>query len=317
MNEFLRALRRILPPINTETISGGRIMNNLQKLGGALSLFLIALFLLNCRSGATKSSDSGKPAILVVSFGTSYNDSRKKTIGAIEEAIAHAYPAYSVRRAFTSQIVIDHIYERDGEKIDNVTEAMNRLVADGVQDLIIQPTHLMNGIEEKEMLSQIQPFESKFRRIRYGKPVLSSDADYTALLRILKDGTKEYDAPDTAIVFMGHGTEDGANAAYARLADLFKAQGSSNYFIGTVEASPSLDDVIAQVRDAGFEKILLLPLMIVAGDHANNDMAGDEEDSWKSILTAEGFSVQTLLRGLGEYPAFQGHIVQHVADAMQ
>jgi sirohydrochlorin cobaltochelatase len=316
MNEFLRALRCILPPINAEAISGGRIMNNLQKIRGAVPLFLVVLSLLNCRSTVTKSADSGKPVILVVSFGTSYNDSRKKTIGAIEEAIANAYPAYSVRRAFTSQIVIDHISQRDGEKIDNVTEAMNRLVADGVKDVIIQPTHLMNGIEEKEMVSQIKPFENKLS-IKYGKPVLSSDADYTALVTILKDGTKEYDKPDTAIVFMGHGTEDAANADYARLADLFREKGYSNYFIGTVEASPSLDDVIAQVRDAGLEKILLLPLMIVAGDHANNDMAGDEDDSWKSILTAEGFSVQTLIRGLGEYPALQAHIVQHVADALQ
>jgi sirohydrochlorin cobaltochelatase len=317
MNEFIRALRYILPPINTETISGGRIMNNLQKTRGAAPLLLLALSLLNCRSTATKPVDSGKPVILVVSFGTSYNDSRKKTIGAIEEAVAHAYPEYAVRRAFTSQIVIDHIYQRDGEKIDNVTEAMNRLVADGVKEVVIQPTHLMNGIEEKEMLSQIKPFESKFRSIKYGKPVLSSDADYTALVTILKDGTKEYDNPDTAIVFMGHGTEDEANADYARLAGIFKEKGFSNYFIGTVEATPSLDDVIAQVHDAGLEKILLLPLMIVAGDHANNDMAGDEDDSWKSMLTAAGFSVQTLIRGLGEYPALQAHIVQHVGDAMQ
>jgi sirohydrochlorin cobaltochelatase len=317
MNEFLRTLRRILPPVNTETISGGRIMNNLQKILGAVPLFLVALSFLNCQSTVTKSDDPEKPVILVVSFGTSYNDSRKKTIGAIEEAVAKAYPAYSVRRAFTSQIVIDHIYERDGEKIDNVTEAMDHLVSDGVKDVIIQPTHLMNGIEEKEMVSQIKPFESKFGSIKYGKPVLSSDADYTALVTILKDGTKEYDNPDTAIVFMGHGTEDAANADYARLADLFREKGYSNYFIGTVEATPSLDDVIAQVHDAGLEKILLLPLMIVAGDHANNDMAGDEEDSWKSILTAEGFSVQTLIRGLGEYPALRSHIVQHVADAMQ
>ncbi|MDR2633409.1 MAG: sirohydrochlorin cobaltochelatase [Treponema sp.] len=317
MNEVLRALWRILPPINAETISGGRIMNNLQKTGGALAVLLLVLSFLNCRSVATPQAEPEKPVILVVSFGTSYNESRQKTIGAIEDAIARAYPAYSVRRAFTSQIVIDHIYQRDGEKIDNVTEALNRLVAEGAQDLIVQPTHLMQGIEQKEMLSQVQPFESKFRSIKYGKPVLASEADYTALVSILREETNTYAGPDTAIVFMGHGTEAASNADYTKLAALFKEQGLSNYFIGTVEASPSLDDVIVQLREAGLEKLTLLPLMIVAGDHANNDMAGDEEDSWKSILTAEGFSVQTVLRGLGEYPELQAHIVQHVADAMR
>ncbi|MDR2394556.1 MAG: sirohydrochlorin cobaltochelatase [Treponema sp.] len=292
-------------------------MNNLQKIGGALMLLLLVLSFLNCRSVATQSVNPEKPVILVVSFGTSYNESRQKTIGAIEEAIAHAYPAYSVRRAFTSQIVIDHIYQRDGEKIDNVTEGMNRLVAEGVKDVIIQPTHLMQGIEENEMLSQVKPFESKFRSIKYGKPVLASEADYTALVTILKDGTKAYDTPDTALVFMGHGTEAASNADYTKLIALFREKGFSNYFIGTVEASPSLDDVIDELQDAGLEKVILFPLMIVAGDHANNDMAGDEEDSWKSILTAAGFSVQTVLRGLGEYPDLQAHIVQHVADAMQ
>jgi sirohydrochlorin cobaltochelatase len=292
-------------------------MNNLQKTTGAVVVLLVALSLLNCQSTTVKSDGQEKPVILVVSFGTSFNDSRQKTIGAIEEAVVRAYPDYAVRRAFTSQIVIDHIFQRDGEKIDNVTEAMNRLVNDKVKDVIIQPTHLMNGIEEKEMLSEIKPFESKFRSITYGKPVLSADADYTALVTIVREGTKAYDNPDTALVFMGHGTEDAANADYARLAALFQEQGLSNYFIGTVEATPSLDDVIVQLREAGLEKVVLFPLMIVAGDHANNDMAGDEDDSWKSILTAEGFSVEAVIRGLGEYPGLQAHIVQHVADALK
>jgi sirohydrochlorin cobaltochelatase len=253
----------------------------------------------------------------MVSFGTSYNDTREKTIGAIEAAVAEAYPAYTVRRAFTSQTIIDRVYQRDGVKIDNVSQAMERLVAEGVQEVVVQPTHLMQGIEEKEMRAQIQTFENKFKHIRYGKPVLADDDDYTNLVRILKEGAAQYDNPETAIVFMGHGTEDAANADYARLADLFREQGYANYFIGTVEAEPSLDDVIAQVREAGLQNILLLPLMIVAGDHANNDMAGDEEDSWKSILTAEGFAVQAVLKGLGEYPALQAHMVRHVAAALQ
>ncbi|MDR1956058.1 MAG: sirohydrochlorin cobaltochelatase [Treponema sp.] len=292
-------------------------MKNLQTIIRAALVLLVTLSLLSCQSTAAKSDDPGKPVILVVSFGTSFNESRAKTIGAIENAIAKAYPAYEVRRAFTSQIVIDHIYERDGEKIDNVAEAMNRLVADGVKEFIVQPTHLMNGIEEKEMLSQIKPLESKFSSVKYGKPVLSAEADYTALVTIISDGTEAYAAEDTGIVFMGHGTEDAANADYAKLAALLKEKGFSRSFIGTVEAEPSLDDVIAEVQAAGLEKLVLFPLMIVAGDHANNDMAGDEEDSWKSILTAQGFSVQTVLRGLGEYPALQAHLVQHVADAMK
>ncbi|MDR0685323.1 MAG: sirohydrochlorin cobaltochelatase [Spirochaetaceae bacterium] len=262
------------------------------------------------------STKSGKPVLLAVSFGTSFNESRALTIGAIENALAAAYPDYEVRRAFTSQIVIDVIKKRDGEQIDNVEEALQRLVKDGVKDVVVQSTHLMDGIEYHEMLNAIKPFENKFNSVRYGKPLLSSDRDYDDLIKALAAETAQYTASDTAIAYMGHGTEAESNQDYAILAKKLVDQGYKNYLIGTVEAEPTLDDVIGQATDLNIKKLVLLPLMIVAGDHANNDMAGDEEDSWKSILEGKGFTVTTVLKGLGQYPGVQQIFVRHVSDAL-
>ena len=265
---------------------------------------------------STPAGGAGKPVLLAVSFGTSFNESRALTIGAIENALAAAYPDYQVRRAFTSQIVINVIKERDGEQIDNVTEALDRLVKDGVKDVVVQSTHLMDGFEYHEMLNAIKPFESKFNSVRYGKPLLSSDTDYDDLIKALAVETAQYAAGDTAVVYMGHGTEAESNRDYAILAKKLADQGYKNYFIGTVEAEPTLDDVIAEVKALGIKKTVLLPLMIVAGDHANNDMAGDEEDSWKSILEGKGFTVTTVLKGLGQYPGVQQIFVRHVSDTL-
>ena len=265
---------------------------------------------------STQSGKSGKPVLLAVSFGTSFNESRALTIGAIENALAAAYPDYEVRRAFTSQIVINVIKERDGEQIDNVKEALDRLVKDGVKDVVVQPTHLMDGIEYHETLDAVKPFENKFNSVRYGKPLLSSDRDYDDLIKALAAETAQYAASDTAIVYMGHGTEAESNQDYAILAKKLVDQGYKNYLIGTVEAEPTLDDVIGQATDLNIKKLVLLPLMIVAGDHANNDMAGDEEDSWKSILEGKGFTVTTVLKGLGQYPGVQQIFVRHVSDAI-
>ncbi|MDR2097549.1 MAG: sirohydrochlorin cobaltochelatase [Spirochaetaceae bacterium] len=259
---------------------------------------------------------SAKPVLLVVSFGTSFNESRALTIGAIENALAAAYPDYEVRRAFTSQIVINVIKERDGEKIDNVKEAFNRLVKDGVKDVVVQSTHLMDGIEYHEMLEAVKPFEKKFNSIRYGKPLLSSDGDYDDLIKALAAETSQYAADDTAIAYMGHGTEADSNKDYAILAKKLLDQGYKNYLIGTVEAEPTLDDVISQASALGVKKIVLFPLMIVAGDHANNDMAGDEDDSWKIILQDKGFTVTPVLKGLGQYPGVQQIFVRHVSEAL-
>ncbi|MDR3355600.1 MAG: sirohydrochlorin cobaltochelatase [Spirochaetaceae bacterium] len=283
------------------------------------SMFVAAIVmtvagLSSCAS--TQAGNAGKPVLLVVSFGTSFNESRALTIGAIENAIGAAYPEYEVRRAFTSQIVINVIEERDGEKIDNVTEAFDRLVKDGVKEVVVQSTHLMDGIEYHEMLDAIKPFESKFKSIRYGKPLLSSDRDYDDLIKALVAETAQYSAGDTAIVYMGHGTEAASNQDYAMLAKKLADQGRKNYLIGTVEAEPTLDDVIAQAAALGVKKIVLLPLMIVAGDHANNDMASDEDDSWKSIMQDKGFTVTPILKGLGQYQGVQQIFVRHVSDAL-
>jgi sirohydrochlorin cobaltochelatase len=208
------------------------------------------------------------------------------------------------------------VYQRDGEKIDNLEDAMERLVKDGVKELAVQPTHVMNGFEYDEMREAIKPFEKNFDRISYGLPLLISDADYEEVANIVTGETQQYNDGDTAVVFMGHGTEHEANSAYARFDKLLKDKGFANYIIGTVEASPSLDDVIVQLDALGKKKVVLLPFMIVAGDHANNDMAGDEDDSWKSILQEKGYTVQPVLRGLGQYPGIQAMFVRHAGEAV-
>jgi sirohydrochlorin cobaltochelatase len=276
---------------------------------------LIACIAASCTTSPATSA--GKPVLLVVSFGTSFNESRDLTIGAIERTLAAAYPDYEVRRAFTSQIIINVIKERDGESIDNVKEAMERLVKDKVKNVVVQSTHLMDGIEYHEMLAAIKPFEKKFTSIKYGKPLLSSDADYDSLIKALVAETGQYRAPGTVIGYMGHGTEAASNKDYEILATKLAMQGYQDYLIGTVEAEPTLDDVIAQAKMLNAKNIVLLPLMIVAGDHANNDMAGDEDDSWKSILQDKGFTVTTVLKGLGEYESVRQIFVGHVRDALR
>lgn len=262
-------------------------------------------------------AESAEKAILVVSFGTSYNETRAATIGAVEAAITDAFKDYDVRRAFTSQIIIDKIKNRDNEQIDNVEEAMNRLVADGVKTLVVQPTHVMNGFEYDEMVETITPFTDKFDSLSIGKPLLSTDEDYAEMANIIVADTQKYQGDNTAVVFMGHGTEHPANDTYAKLGGILKAMSSAkNYYIGTVEATPSLEDVMAEIAQTDVTKVVLLPLMIVAGDHANNDMAGDEEDSWKTTLKGEGYEVECVLKGLGEYPEIQKMFVEHTKDAI-
>lgn len=262
-------------------------------------------------------ADTEKNAILVVSFGTSYNESRAATIGAIEKGIADAFPEFEVRRAFTSQIIINKLKSRDNEQIDNVEEAMNRLVADGVKTLVVQPTHVMNGFEYDQMVEAVTPFQDKFDAFSIGKPLLSSDEDYAELASIITEETAQYNVDKTAVVFMGHGTEHPANATYARLDGVLKAMSNvKNYHIGTVEATPSLEDVMTEVAKTEATKVVLLPLMIVAGDHANNDLAGDDEDSWKTKFKGEGYEVKCVIKGLGEYLGIQKMFVEHTQDAI-
>lgn len=258
----------------------------------------------------------GDNEILVVSFGTSFNDSRRLTIGAIEDAVEKAFPDYSVRRGFTANIVIDHVNKRDGILIDDIDAALKRAVDNNVKNLVVQPTHLMNGIEYEEITSKVANYSDAFEKVVIGEPLLTSDDDFKRVETAITDWTKEYDDGETAICFMGHGTEAASNAVYQKMQDLLTNDGFNNYYVGTVEAEPSLDDVIAKVKEGGYKKVVLEPLMVVAGDHANNDMAGDDEDSWKSTFEAEGFEVKCLLRGLGENEAIRTLYTEHTQKAI-
>ena len=258
----------------------------------------------------------GEKELLVVSFGTSYNDNRRQTIGAIEEAMETAFPDYSVRRAFTSQIILDKVRDRDGVAMDNVQQALDRAVDNGVQTLIIQPTHLMNGLEYNELVDTAAQYADAFQHLAIGQPLLTDQADFDAVAAAITQATAQYDDGKTAICFMGHGTEADANTVYTTMQNLLTQQGYDNYYIGTVEAEPSLDTVLSAVQKGSYERVVLLPLMIVAGDHANNDMAGDEADSWKSTFTAAGYEVECLLTGLGELDAIQQLFVAHAQQAM-
>ncbi len=266
---------------------------------------------------AGETEQASDTAILVVSFGTSYNDSREVTIGAIEQDIADAFPQYEVRRAFTSQIIIDKLKERDGLEIDNVEEALDRAVDDGIKKLVVQPTHLMNGFEYTDLADAVKNYEAKFDAIELGAPLLDSEGDVALVVKAITDKLKSYDDGKTAIVYMGHGTEADSNGVYQILQDTLTEEGFENFYIGTVEATPSLDDVIAALKsNGGYEKVVLEPLMVVAGDHANNDMAGDEDDSWKSVLTKEGYEVECILEGLGQVPEIRSIYVSHTANAV-
>jgi sirohydrochlorin cobaltochelatase len=258
----------------------------------------------------------GENELLVVSFGTSFNDSRRLTIGAIERAIAKAFPDWSVRRGFTSQIIIDHVKKRDNEVIDNVTEALDRAADNGVKTLVVQPTHLMHGLEYNDLKDTLGQYGDAFETIAIGEPLLNTDEDFAAVADAIVADTAQYDDGETAIVFMGHGTEAESNEIYAKMQTVLTDGGHANYFIGTVEATPTVQDVLAKVQEGQYKKVVLQPLMIVAGDHANNDMAGDEEDSWKSVFAQAGYEVTCQLHGLGELPAIQDLLVQHAQAAV-
>lgn len=257
----------------------------------------------------------GENELLVLSFGTSFNDSRRLTIGAIENSLESAFPDYSVRRGFSANIVIDHINRRDNILIDDIDAALKRAVDNGVKNLVVQPTHLMNGIEYNEIVDKTAAYSDAFEKVVFGEPLLTSDEDFERVEKAIVDWTSEYDDGNTAICFMGHGTEADSNYVYEKMQKLLKDNGHTNYFIGTVEAFPTLDDVMNAVKSGGYKKVILEPLMVVAGDHANNDMAGDE-DSWKTAFEEEGFEVECLLRGLGENEEIRQIYVDHAQAAI-
>lgn len=259
----------------------------------------------------------GENELLVLSFGTSYNDSRRLTIGAIEDSLEKAFPDYSVRRGFTANIIIDHVNKRDGFLIDDVDAALDRAVKNNVKTLVVQPTHLMDGLEYNDLLEQVGSKADAFDKVVFGKPLLTSDDDFKRVEEAIVDWTKDYDDGKTAICFMGHGTEAESNSVYKKMQDILTADGHTNYFVGTVEAEPSVDDVLKLVQAGEYERVVLEPLMVVAGDHANNDMAGDEEDSWKSVFEAAGYKVECLVRGLGENEAIRQIYIDHAKEAIE
>lgn len=295
-----------------------------KKLALLLVLAMVFAFgLTSCGSDDEPAEDqtqtevSEDTAILVVSFGTSFDDSRDVTIGAVEDAIQEAFPQYEVRRAFTAQIIIEKVAKESGEEIDNVTEALDRAVADGIKNLIVQPTHLMDGLEYNDLIAELEEYKDSFEKISVGDPLLTSDDDFDKVMAAITDATADMVDDETAIVYMGHGTEAESNKVYAEMQDKLTDAGFSNYYIGTVEATPSLDDVVAALKENGsYKKVVLSPLMVVCGDHANNDMAGDEEDSWKSVLTGEGYEVETLMQGLGQIEAIRDIYVAHTQAAV-
>ena len=256
----------------------------------------------------------GENELLVVSFGTSFNDNRAVTVGAVEEAMEKAFPDYAVRRGFTSNIIIEHVYRRDGVAIDDVEQALDRAKANGVKNLLVQPTHLMNGYEYGDLVEELKSRESDFESVRIGAPLLTTDGDFAKVAEAM---VKAVDASDgkTAVCYMGHGSAADANSIYARMQKVLTDAGHANYFVGTVEAAPTAEDLVKLVKEGGYEKVVLRPMMIVAGDHANNDMAGGEADSWKSVFTAAGFQVDCQINGLGELEEIQQLLAAHAGEA--
>ena len=258
----------------------------------------------------------GERELLVVSFGTSFNDSRRLTIGGIEGALDEAFPDWSVRRAFTSQIIIDHVARRDGEVIDNVHDALERAVANGVKTLVVQPTHLMGGYEYTDLKNELAEYADAFEQIVLAKPLLERDSDFGTVCETICGAMQAYEDGETAVVFMGHGTEAESNEVYAKMQTVLREAGCEHLYVGTVEAKPSVEDVLALVKAGDYSRVVLRPLMIVAGDHANNDMAGDEEDSWKSVFQGAGYEVECVLEGLGQLPAVRSLLIEHTREAM-
>ena len=221
-----------------------------------------------------------------------------------------------MRRGFTSQIIIDHVKTRDNIAIDNVGEALARAEKNGVKNLVIQPTHLMNGLEYTDLVNEVAEYSDAFDQVAVGQPLLTSEDDFKAVIKVITEATAQYDDGETAICFMGHGTEAESNQVYSKMQEMLTEAGYKNYYVGTVEAAPSLDDVLAMVQAGDYKRVVLEPLMIVAGDHANNDMAGDEEDSWKTTFENAGYEVTCLVRGLGEMEGIQQIFVEHARAAV-
>ena len=288
---------------------------------------------------ARNADEIGENEILVVSFGTSFNDSRAKDIKGIEDALAEAYPDWSVRRAFTAQIIINHVQAREGEKIDNVEQALDRAVANGVKNLVVQPTHLMHGAEYDELIEALDAYTDKFESVKIAEPLLGEvgsdatviNADKKAVAIAVAeaaakeagfDSVKDMQEAGIALVLMGHGTSHAAKISYSQMQTQMNELGYDNVFIGTVEGEPeetACENVIDAVAEAGYKTVVLRPLMVVAGDHANNDMAGEDEDSWLSMFEASGKfdEIKTQISGLGRIEEIQKLYVEHTKNVLK
>ena len=287
---------------------------------------------------ARNADEIGENELLVVSFGTSFNDSRVADIGGIEAALEAAYPDWAVRRAFTAQIIINHVQARDGEQIDNMNQALERAVNNGVKNLVVQPTHLMKGAEYDELCAAVEAYKGQFESVKVAQPLLGDVGEDATIVNEDKEtvakavaaqaaadagypGISEAAADGVAFVFLGHGTAHSAAVTYDQMQAQMEALGYTNAFIGTVEGEPEdteCNAVIEKIKSAGFTSVVLRPLMVVAGDHANNDMAGDDADSWKSMFEASGAfeNVSCQVSGLGRIAEVQQVYVAHTADAM-
>lgn len=256
-----------------------------------------------------------KKGLLVVSFGTSHAHTRKKNIEHLERLLADAFPDRIFYHAYTSGMILKVLRERDAIYIPSVSEAMKQIVSDGVRDLLVQPTHVMNGIENEQMKSDILEWKDLFSSLAFGDPLLTSASDYTDVIEALM---KELPVPghQEALMLMGHGSPHYANSVYAALDYAFKHQGFPQVHVGTVEAYPDLDTILSDLETAGIRRVYLAPLMLVAGDHATSDLAGDEKDSWKSVLESHGMETVCILKGLGEYPGICDLYLKHAGQAL-
>lgn len=256
-----------------------------------------------------------RKGILIISFGTSYHETRKKTIDQIEEDIARAYPDYKLYHAWTSKMIIQKLLKRDNIIIHTVSEEMQRIVEDGITHLTVQPTHILNGVENDIMKEEVLAFKEQFSEISFGDPLLTTEKDNA---RVIQAIMKEYShlKKEEALVLMGHGTPHYSNPVYAALDYTFKDMGFDNVFVGTVEAYPSIETVLKLVNTYKPKKVFLAPFMLVAGDHAVNDLAGEEEDSWKTIFENEGYETHCLLQGLGELESIRRIYLEHLKQAV-
>lgn len=301
-------------------------MKRMRKKILALTLSAVMLMGITAgcsNAGAGKSSeassagaDSGKQAMLVVSFGTSYADTRALTIDKTVEQFKEKFASYDIYSAFTSQTIIDILKDRDNIEVFNVKEAMEELKKQKYSKVVIQNLLIMNGAEYDEFVSQIEEYKNDFDEIYIGKALLTSHEDYTKTVEALKPQLTEM-VEDEAVVFMGHGTHHHANSVYPALEYTFHDAGLKNVFVGTVEGYPAFEDVIERLEENNINKVTLMPFMLVAGDHANNDMAGDEEDSWKVMLKEKGFEVDTYIHGLGENQGIRNIFMEHAEAAIE